>query len=238
LGAQSAAIGVDEGYVTMKIDLPVIPPADIQQGWDGQFQVFSWYNFVLNIPTAVFIVTTQKENGLPNAQLNAWGMLLGSGREPKFVLQLMNNSDTLRLIRANQEFVVNLPSYDLKQRFIKTTVHYPHEVDEITASGLTPEPCQVVSAPRVKECYAHYECVLDWLKEVETETPVNTLVVGNVVHAAVEEEYLLPEVRASFTKRAIPYHFGEFYNHQDRRCSGGEGSGFCQLDVKGFDFAG
>ncbi len=221
----------------MKIDLPVVPPADIQQGWDGQFQIFSWYNFVLNIPTAVFIVTTQKENGLPNAQLNAWGMLLGSGTEPKFVLQLMNNSDTLRLIRANGEFVVNLPSYELKTRFLKTTVHYADEVDEITASGLTPEPCKVVSAPRVKECYAHYECVLDWLKEVETGAPVNTLVMGNVVHAAVEEAYLLSEVRASFTKRAIAYHFGEFYSHQDKRCSAGEASGFCRLDVEGFDFA-
>ena len=222
----------------MKIDLPVIPPADVQQGWAGQFQVFSWYNFVLNIPTAVFIVTTEKENGLPNAQLNAWGMLLGSGREPKFMLQVMNNSDTLRLIRAKREFVVNFPSYDLKERFMQTTVHYPHEVDEITSSGLTPERCRVVSAPRVKECYAHYECVLDWLKEVETERPVNTLVVGSVVHAAVEEEYLLPEIRTCFSKRAIPYHFAEFYSHQDKRCSGGTGSGFCQLDVEGFDFAG
>jgi len=55
----------------------------------------------------------------------------------------------------------------------------------------------------------------------------------------IDEEYItLPEVRASFTKRAIPYHFAEFYSHLDKRCSGGEGSGFCQLDVKGFDFAG
>jgi hypothetical protein len=45
---------------------------------------------------------------------------------------------------------VNFPTYDLKQRFMKTTTHYPHEVDEITASGLTPEPCRVVSAPGVK----------------------------------------------------------------------------------------
>jgi len=220
----------------MKIDLPVMPPAEIEQGWDGQFQVFSWYNFVLNIPSAVYIITTQKENGLPNAQLNAWGLLLGSGQEPKFILQLMNNSDTVRLIKANQEFVVNFPSYDLKQRFMKTTTHYPHEVDEITASGLTPEPSHAVSAPRVKECYAHYECVLDWIKAVETGTSVNTLVVGSVVHAAVDEDVLLSEVKAGYYKRAIPYHFAEFYNHQEKKCSGGEGSGFCQLDVNGFDF--
>ena len=204
----------------------------------GQFQVFSWYNFVLNIPTAVFIVTTKKKNGLSNAQLNAWGMLLGSGSEPKFMLQLMNNSDTLRLIKANKEFVINFPSYDLKQRFMKTAAHYPYDVDEICASGLTPEPCKVVSVQRVKECYAHYECVLDWLKEVEAETPVNTLMMGKVVHAAIDEEYLLPEIKASFTKRAIPYHFSEFYNHQDKTCSAGEASGICQLDVEGFDITG
>jgi hypothetical protein len=59
---------------------------------------------------------------------------------------------------------------------------------------------------------------------------------GSVVHAAVEEAYLRPEVRASFTRRAIPYHVAEFYNHQERRCSGGEGSGFGLLDVERFDF--
>jgi flavin reductase (DIM6/NTAB) family NADH-FMN oxidoreductase RutF len=133
--------------------------------------------------------------------------------------------------------VVNFPGYELKQQFLKTTTHYPNDVDEIAASGLTPEPCKIVSPPRVKECYAHYECVLDWFKAVETETPVNTLVMGKVVHAAVEEEYLLPEIRASFTKRAIPYHVAEFCNYQDKRCSEGEASGFCQLDVKGFDSA-
>ena len=74
----------------MKIDFPVYPPKDVKPGWEGQFQVFSWYNFVINIPTSVYIITTRKENGLPNAQLNAWGMLLGSGKEPKFLLQLLN----------------------------------------------------------------------------------------------------------------------------------------------------
>jgi flavin reductase (DIM6/NTAB) family NADH-FMN oxidoreductase RutF len=154
------------------------------------------------------------------------------------MLQLMNNSDTLRLIRADKEFVVNFPDYMLRQRFTKTATHYPYEVDEIIASGLTPEPYRVVSAPRVKECYARYERVLEWLREVETEKPVNAVVVGSVVHAAVDEEYLLPEARASFIKRAIPYPFGEFYNHREKRCSGGEGSGFCQLNVERFDFWG
>lgn len=219
--------------IIMKIDFPVTPPLDVQEGWKGQFKVFSWYNFVLNIPTAVFIVTTRKENGLPNAQLNAWGMLVGSGTEPKFLLQVMNKSDTLRLIQAYQEFVVNFPRIDLAPRFSRTTTHYPEHVDEITASGLTAEHSMIVSVPRVAECYAHYECVLDWLRPVETKTPMNTLIQGSIVNMTVDDEYLLPEIKETFKKRAIPYHFSEFYNHRER--SSTFGSGFCQIDVETFD---
>jgi flavin reductase (DIM6/NTAB) family NADH-FMN oxidoreductase RutF len=216
----------------MKIDLAVAPPADIQQGWQGQFKVFSWYNFVLNIPSAVYIITTLKENGLPNAQLNAWAMLLGAGQEPKFMLQLMNGSDTLRLIKDNREFVVNFPSLKLRQQFMQTTTHYPHEVDEIAASDLTPEPSKLIAAPRVKECYAHYECRLDWYRSLETESPVNTLVVGDIIHAAIDEAYLLPDVHSTFAQRAIPYHFSEFYDHQKRTCTSGDTSGFFTLDLQ------
>jgi flavin reductase (DIM6/NTAB) family NADH-FMN oxidoreductase RutF len=94
--------------------LPVSAPADVRPGWDGWFKVFSWYNFVLNITSAVYIVTKKKENGLPNAQLNTRGMLPGFGGEPQIMLQMMNNSDTLRLIRANREFAVNFPGCWLK----------------------------------------------------------------------------------------------------------------------------
>jgi hypothetical protein len=46
-------------------------------------------------------------------------MFPGSGRKPEFMLQHMNNCATFRLIRAKKELVVNSPTYDLKQRFMK-----------------------------------------------------------------------------------------------------------------------
>lgn len=97
--------------------------------------MFSWYKYVLNISADVYIVTAKKENGLPNTQLNAWGMLPGFGRKPKYMLQMMNNSDTFLLNKANREFVVNFPGYGLKKQFMKTTKHYPPEADEISASS-------------------------------------------------------------------------------------------------------
>ena len=213
----------------MKIDLPIVPPSDVKQGWEGQFQVFSWYNFVINVPTSVFMVTTLKENGLSNVQLNAWGMLIGSGIEPKYILQVMNNSDTLRLIKENKEFVINLPTYDLKEKFLNTSKHFEDETDEIIASGLTPEESTKVAAPRIKECYAHLECIFDWAKEVEDEVKVNTLIQGKVVSATVDDDYLLDDMRKTYGKRLIPYHFSEFYNHSSKKCTG-EG-GFCTLET-------
>jgi flavin reductase (DIM6/NTAB) family NADH-FMN oxidoreductase RutF len=229
-GSARNAIG---GFL-MKLDLPVIPPAGLKEGWPGQYQVFSWYNFALNIPTAVFMVTTLKKNGLSNVQLNAWGMLIGSGKEPKFILQVMHNSDTCRLIRQNQEFVINFPSYDRTEYWLKTAEHYPEDIDEISTSGLTPEPSSVVAAPRIKECYAHYECTLDWMREVEEEVPINTLIQGRIVNATIDEEYLGENAFSTYQKRAIPYHISEFYDHHSKECRGM--GGFCRLNLQNAEF--
>lgn len=218
----------------MKIDLPVAPPADVKQGWEGQFEIFSWYNFVLNVPTNVFLVTTLKENGLSNVQLNAWGMLIGSGTEPKFILQVMNSADTLRLIERNREFVINLPSRDLRDRLLKAAEHFDAETDEISAAGFTAEKAGLVKAPRIRECFAHYECVLDWARPVEEKVGVNTLVQGSVVRAAVDDEFFVDDVAEAYRRRGLVYHFSEFYYHAKRSCSGG--GGFCGLDVNGLDF--
>jgi len=204
----------------MKTELPLQPDWEIKAGWEGELTLFPWYYFVLNIPTPVFMVTTRKENGCANLQLNAWGMLLGAGREPKFVLQVMKNSDTCRLIAAQREFVVNFPPYALRDKFAAAAAHYTPEADEVVAAGLTPEPAKLVDPPRIKECYAHLECRLDWMRDVETAAPVNALVCGSVIHAAMDGEYLTGSLETALAKRDIPYFAAEFYNHAARAVEG------------------
>ena len=185
----------------MKIELPLMPPKDVKEAWEGQFSVFSWYNFVINAPSAVFIVTTRKENGRANAQLNAWGMMIGSGKEPKFLLQVMLNSDTHRLIKKNKEFVINYPSLRLREKFLKTITHFENEIDELIASGLTHEEPKVVQVPRVKECFASLECKLDWVQAVESEEKVTALIQGSIVNAAIDEAVLADDMKESYIKR-------------------------------------
>ena len=196
----------------MKIELPVIPPESIKEAWPGQFSIFSWYAFVINVPMPMFIVTTLKENGLANAQLNAWGMVIGSGKEPKFIFEVLNNSDTLRILKTNGEFVISYPSLSLKEKFMKTISHFGDLDDEIIASGFTPESSRIVKVPRVKECFAHFECKVDWIRDVESNEKVNTLIQGSILHAAIDDSVLSDDMRTSFDKRGFAFDVQEMIN--------------------------
>lgn len=199
----------------MKAELPIIPQ-DVREEWPGQFTVFSWLSFAINLPSPIFVVTTLKENGRTNAALNAWGMFAGTGREPKFMMTVDNSSDTCRLLKSGGEFVVNLASADLRGQLFRTIEHYPDDVDELSASGLTPEPSRVVKPPRVKEAWGHFECVVEWTHDVEEQEKRSTLIMGRVVAAAMDEECMQGSPREAFQRRQLPYYVAEFYDHAAR----------------------
>lgn len=199
-----------------KIELPIVP-AGIEPAWPGQFEVFSWLNFAVNIPTPVYMITTLKPNGLSNVQLSCWGMFAGSGDEPKFVLMVHNYTDTYGLIKANGEFVVNLASIALKDQLTRTISKYDADTDEVLASGLTPEPAVAVKAPRVKEAFAHFECRVDWLRDIEEREKRTTLVMASIVAVAMDQDCMRGAPRDALTRQSLPFHIGEFYDHDRRR---------------------
>lgn len=200
----------------MKIDLPVKPPDDVKPGWPEQFRLFSWLWAVIGMPTALFMITTLKENGLPNVQLNCWGLQLGSGVEPKFLFSDISAHDTCRLAKTQGEFVVNFGSQDILDRMMRTIDKYADDVDEVAASGLTPERSVVVKAPRIKECFAHLECTVDWIKDVETHAKVNSLILGSIVSASIEERAISGTPFEAWVRRALPFYIPEHYDHLTR----------------------
>ena len=196
----------------MKLELPVLPPEHIKEYWEGQFSVFSWYNFVINVPSPVFIITTLKENGLANAALSAWGMMAGSGCEPKFILQVHNYTESRKLIEKNGEFVINYPSLQLQEQFKRTVQKFDDSADEILASGLTHEPSVVVAAPRVAECFACLECKVDWIRDIETQVKTTTLVQASIVHASIDEAVLDDDLVRTHKLRSWVFHIQESIN--------------------------
>lgn len=213
----------------MKMELPVKVPEWIKESWEGQFEVFPWYYFAIDLPTPIFIITTLKDNGLANAQLSTWGMIAGSGNEPKFILMVHNYTETRKLIEKTGEFVINFPDIDLKRKFRNTVGRFDDDTDEILASGLQHEESIKIRTPRVKECFAHFECKLDWIQDIEKETKSTSLVQGSIVHAAIDESVLSDDLKTSCGKRGWVFNVHEMVNPK----TGNHESGFLTtLDIK------
>lgn len=212
----------------MKIELPEKPPEHIKEQWEGQFSLFSYIGFVVGVPAPMFIVTTLKENGLPNAALSAWGMMAGSGLEPKFILQVHNYTDSRRLIERNGEFVVNFPSITLTKQMRATVNRYDTDTDEVQASGLRAEPSKIVKAPRIAECFACLECRVDWLKDIEAGVKVSTLVQASIVHAAIDKSALGGGLIDSHRKRRFAFNVQEIVDPVN---SATESGVFAELDL-------
>lgn len=124
----------------------------------------SWYDFVVGMPSLVFVVTGWKANGKENACLHAWSSFVGSGADNYIcVMTKVNKGGHMyQSLRETKVCVLNFPSNDIYDRCIKTIGNNAFETDEITASGLTAEKATKVNAPRIKECFLNIECAYLW----------------------------------------------------------------------------
>lgn len=89
--------------------------------------------------------------------------------------------DTLRNVRETREFVVNVVSYDLRERMNITSGEYDRTVNEFELARLTPEPSQMVRPPRVAESPVSFECKLHQILDFATAPPSSSLVIGEIV---------------------------------------------------------
>ncbi len=95
--------------------------------------------------------------------------------------------DTLRNITATGEFVVNIVSEEFADRMNIASTEFPPEVDEFTASGLTPVASDLVRPPRVAESPAAMECRLLQIVTVSTLPLGGSLVIGEVLRFHVSD---------------------------------------------------
>lgn len=134
---------------------------------DGYLQCcgnMSWYDFVLGMPSLVFLVTSYKANGRENASLHSWASFCGSGPE-NFVCVLSKVNKHGHLYRTLKEkgvCVLNFPTQDVYPLCIRTIGHNGYDEDEITSAGLTAEPAETVDAPRIRGCFLNIECEVLW----------------------------------------------------------------------------
>ena len=153
---------------------------------------FSWKEFVVTVPSPLFLVTTYKSNGKPNACMQSWATFTSANHGNGFyaILASVNkNGHLYQTLREKQEAVINFMSAQYHAACMKTIRNNEFEMDEITSSGLTGEPAAWINAPMVRECFMNLECRYIWEKEIIPGDD-HAMVCLEVLGVHIEESYL------------------------------------------------
>ena len=165
------------------------------QGTYGEYSKnfgFDWKEFVMGIPTPLFLVTTYKSNGQPNATMQSWACFTSANHGGGYyaILSSVNKQGHLcQSLHEKKAAVLNFMSPDLYEACMQTIRNNQFEADEITASGLTAEKASWVEAPMVAECFMNLECRYMWEKEIVPGDD-HVMVCMEVIGGHIERDYL------------------------------------------------
>lgn len=147
------------------------------------------------VPRPIALVTTRDEQGVPNAA--PFSFFNCFSHDPPIVALGMELraegglKDTVRIIRATREFVVNLVSEEIAERMNICAVDFPEGLNELTEADLTAVPSSVVKPPRIKESPVNMECKL--IEELRFgDGGKRSIVLGEVLRFHIRDDVLTP----------------------------------------------
>ncbi|MCD4670113.1 MAG: flavin reductase [Actinomycetia bacterium] len=181
-------------------------PEYFHEDWDGQFRVLPWMAYITAIPHAIFMVTTLKEDGTPNAALEGWSSFTGEGENFFIIMSgIIKNSHTYQNIKRDREFCVNFLSADYIDNFKKSISENKNDIDEIKNSGFSSEKSLSIKAPRIKESFLRLECGFEWEKELLPNS-TNITICGRVKHISVDKEFAISDVLKRYSRDSFVFH--------------------------------
>lgn len=146
-------------------------------------------------PRPIALVSTLSEGGQDNAAPMSFFNVFS--HDPAIVILGIQTKpdgqekDTVRNIRRNHEFVVNMVDMAIADAMLVCGLGVAPDVDEIALSGLTAAPCEQVAARRIVESPCAMECRVERLIDYERRV----IVLGEVVHMHVRRDCLDAEGR-------------------------------------------
>ena len=173
----------------MKIEIGSIKPDNFVDRWAGEFRIFSHFEMALGIPHALFLITTLKENGIPNACFQSWSSFSGDSGGYFAITPLLKTTHTYQNIMRTKEFCINFISARYFDACYKTILNNSYDTDEIAAGGFTPEQAQCINVPRLQEAFLSLECTLHTNTDL-SGMGITSLVIGKVLLAAMDSDYL------------------------------------------------
>ncbi|UCD15820.1 MAG: flavin reductase family protein [Candidatus Omnitrophota bacterium] len=92
------------------------------------------------------------------------------------------------LIRKSEEFIINIPHWDLLDKVVFCGSHSGRDIDKFAESRLTLiKPLSLSKTPQIGECLGHLECTLLDIKEVGD----HYLFLGEVICAQADDNYFV-----------------------------------------------
>lgn len=166
---------------------------------------FSWIDFVTAIPSPLFVVTSYKSNGLPNACLQSWATFVGDEQNFYCIMASVNkNGHMYKSIKETSNLVINFPSAKYFKCCAETIKNNQFDDDEITKSGLTIEKSTYVNAPMIKECFLNLECQYHWEREL-TEDSSHVVMCVVVKNVWMNTEYFNEESKGRYGESGYIY---------------------------------
>ena len=173
----------------MKIEIGNTKPDNFMDRWPGEFRIFSHFEMALGIPHALFLITTVKENGKPNACFQSWSSFTGDSGGYFALTPLVRTTHTYHNILRTKEFCINFINASYFDACYKTITNNSEEDDEIAAGGFTAEPGRCISVPRIREAFLSLECSLHSHTDLSGKG-ITSLIIGKVLLAAIEDDYI------------------------------------------------
>lgn len=190
--------------------------------WPGASGIFPWKELVSSVPSAIFLVTTYKANGKPNACLQSWSTFFSDQRELLCIFGHVQRSGHMyNSLVQTKECVINFPSSEIFDKCLATIKNNGFEDDEITKSGLTVERALTVKAPRIAECFLSLESEFLWEKETFPGSGGVSVCV-RIKHVAMEPEHFDEEKKGRYGRTGYVFNINEPLNPVT-----GLTSGFC-----------
>lgn len=151
---------------------------------------FHWMEFVVQIPSPLYIITSYKSNGLTNACMQSWTTFTGGRNGYYAIVSAVSKYGHLyQTLHETKQAVINFMSADIYDRCMATIRHNRFEDDEIALAGLTAVKADMVHAPMIEECFINLECKVKWEKEI-AEGDDSVLMCLEIVNAHIDERHL------------------------------------------------
>lgn len=150
-------------------------------------------------PMRHFLISSGEIEGKSNIIAVSFCMPV-SKDPPLIACAIGKGTYSCKLISNTENFIINVPSHDLKPEIYYCGFNSGYDVDKFKETGLTRQTPHKVKAPVIKECVAHMECIV----KRKMETGDKILFISEVIEAYADEDIVNREKKVVFAEGDFP----------------------------------